>query len=140
MKKLVIVIALAGAPLMLAAPGAEAHDRYAKHEHYAQGHYRGHMPRWLRKHHGFNAWYRYSGLRANVRLGWDELFSIYRWELRFSNHRRAHRYDRGHDHDYRYYRRYWDDRRYDRDRYRYGDRKRGKYKDHGKKRDKRRHH
>lgn len=148
MKKLITILALAGGPLLMTAPDAQAHDRHAKYQHYDQARHRGHMPRWLRKDRDFQNWYRFSVLRGNLRYGWDDLFSIYRWEIRYSNHRRAHRYDRGYDRDFRYYRRYWNDQR--RDRERYGDRKRyqhnvyknkgHKNKPYGKKSDKRRHH
>ena len=133
------VLALAAAPLLLSSPTADAHERHAKHYDYYQGHHRGHMPRWLQKHHSFSTWYWHSGLRANLRLGWDELFSIYRWEVRYSGQHRAHRYDRGHGREFHYYRGYWNDRHHSRERHRYGDRKRGKSKRHEGKRDKRRH-
>jgi hypothetical protein len=107
MKKTLVLIALAGAPLLLAAPAAEAHDRGARNDYHAHAYHAGGMPRWLRQRHGFRKWYRLSPLRVNVRLDWHELYTIYRWEQRYTHHRRAHHYAHAHDRGFRYYKRYW---------------------------------
>ncbi|MEM6511445.1 MAG: hypothetical protein AAF660_00420 [Pseudomonadota bacterium] len=116
MKHIVASLLLAGGAMFLLAPAAEAHPhRYGDrihpvhHDHYGN-YYRGHMPRWLRKDRPFRAWYRHTNLKYNPRLNWRELYDIYRWERRYSNHRRYHRYKHYRDRDFNHYRRYWDER------------------------------
>lgn len=115
-----LAIAAIGTALLTAAPQAAA-DHKHKYRHYDGYGYYGHhvyerdrLPRWLRRHDRFRAWYRHTPLRYNLRLGWDELYSIFIWERRYSNHRRIHHYGHRADRDYRYYRKYWKKHRRDR--------------------------
>lgn len=116
-------IAVVGTTLLAAAPAAVA-DHKHKHRHvdvydgYAYPGYhvyeRERLPRWLRRHDRFRAWYRHTPLRYNLRLDWDELYSIFVWERRYSDHRRFHRYGHRKHRDFGYYRKYWKKHRGDR--------------------------
>ena len=122
-----LAIAVAGMALIAAAPAANA-DHKHKHRHvdvydgyghsYGYPGYRVHerdrLPRWLRRHDHFRAWYRHTPLRYNLRLGWDELYSIFIWERCYSDHRRFHRYGHRAHRDFGYYRKYWTTHRGDR--------------------------
>ena len=121
MKHIVASLLLAGGAMFLLAPAAEAHPhRYGDNAHhgYHEHHHRGHMPRWMKRDRPFRAWYRHTRLKYNPRLDWWELYDIYRWERRYSTHRRYHRYEHYRDRDYDHYRRYWKDRPGKRHRYR----------------------
>ena len=125
MKTKLTVIVVLGVALLASSPDALAHKKHRHahadhHDRYAYDGYhyqkRHRLPRWLRRHDHFRAWYRHTPLRYNLRLGWDELYSIYTWERRYSKQRRHHRYgDRAHR-DYGYYRKYWKKHRRDRER------------------------
>ena len=107
MNKTLILLMLTGAPLLMSAPAAEAHDRGPHgHHHYDAYHAEG-MPHWLRRKHGFTRWYFRTPLRFNYRLDWGELYSIYRWEKRYFHQRRPHHYAHIHDRGFRFYKRYW---------------------------------
>ncbi|MDJ0761086.1 MAG: hypothetical protein QNJ19_16955 [Woeseiaceae bacterium] len=150
MKRKLTAIVIIGTALLAGAPEAQAHKKHHHHGHpaYHDGyayhgyHYkeRHRLPRWLRRHDHFRAWYRHTPLRYNLRLGWDELYSIFIWERRYSNHKRYHRYGKVHR-DYGYYRKYWKKRHGHRDwhgyRDRHGDRDRRGHRDHRRDRDRR---
>jgi len=115
MNKVMITALLAGGLMLVNSPEAAAHKE-ARHTYQPPAHYfydvhrSKHMPRWLKRNHSFSKWYRHSSLRRNHRVGWDELFDIYRWERRH-----GYRSDRYYNYERRYrddYRR--DDRRRDR--------------------------
>ena len=140
MKRNLAVIAVIGSALLAVSPDALAHKKHHHgHAAYHDGdaydgyHYqeRHRPPRWLRRHDHFRAWYRHTPLKYNLRLGWDELYSIYIWERRYSPHKHFHRYGHKKAHrDYRFYRKYWKKHRGHRDWYgdrhhrdRYGDKR-----------------
>lgn len=115
MNKVMTAAIIAGGLMLLNSPEAAAHKEvrysYEPPPHYR--HYRGvdvrrskHMPRWLKHDDSFRHWYRHTSLRRDLRLGWYELFDIYRWERRWDR-RWERRYDRRHDRrrDYRHERR-----------------------------------
>ena len=115
MNKVMTAAIIAGGLMLLNSPEAAAHKEvrysYEPPPHYR--HYRGvdvrrskHMPRWLKHDDSFRHWYRHTSLRRDLRLGWYELFDIYRWEHRWDR-RWERRYDRRHDRrrDYRHERR-----------------------------------
>ncbi len=138
MNRKLTIMAVIGIALLAGASEAQAHKKHhhghaAYHDGYAQHGYHYHerhrLPRWLRRHEHFRAWYRHTPLRYNLRLGWDELYSIFIWERRYSNHKRFHRYGKSHR-NYGYYRKYWkkhNSRRYGH-RDRRGDRERRYYR------------
>ena len=116
-------IAVIGSALMAAAPAAIAdHKHKYRHADVYDGYgYPGYhvyererLPRWLRRHDRFRAWYRHTPLRYNPRLGWDDLYSIFVWERRYSKHRRYHDYGHRAQRDFGYYRKYWKKHRGDR--------------------------
>lgn len=105
MNKLIATSLLAAALLLLDAPEAAAHsearDLYVSPAYYRAEHRRTHqMPRWLKRNKSFRHWYAHSQLKRDRRLGWHQLFDIYRWE-RFYTYR--YRTDRR-DFNKRYYR------------------------------------
>lgn len=57
------------------------------------------MPRWLSRDKRFRHWYRHSPLKRYRRLGWNELYDIYRWERRYFGSRKH--YDRNDRRNYR---------------------------------------
>lgn len=110
MNKVILSTVMACGLLLLDAPEAAAHeqrdsqyratshqshsrDSYSR-DHYRRDHkyehrrayYGSHygwtrdMPRWLQRNKSFRHWMRHSGLRANRRLSWNQLFDIYRWQ------------------------------------------------------------
>jgi hypothetical protein len=105
MNKLIATSLLAAGLLLLDAPEAAAHsevrDLYVSPAYYRAEHRRTHqMPRWLQHNKSFRHWYSHSRLKRDRRLGWYQLYDIYRWE-RFYTHR--YRVDRR-DWDKRYHR------------------------------------
>ena len=103
MNKLIATSLLATGLLLLDAPEAVAHDevrnRYLSPAYYQAEHRRSHqMPRWLKRNKSFRHWYSQSRLRWNRRLGWHQLFDIYRWERAYTYRYRVDRYDRGKHH------------------------------------------
>ena len=119
MNKVMIAATLAGSFLLMSSPEAAAH----KEVHYRYGppaYYHSydrvevrrvkHMPRWLKRKHGFRHWYRHSPLTRDKRLTWNELFRIYKWERHWGrNYYRSHNYWN----DYFNYRYRHHDRRFD---------------------------
>ena len=119
MNKLMTAAVIAGGLMLMNSPEAAAHkevrnvyqppaQHYVRHD-VGRSH---HMPRWLKRDKGFRHWYGHTPLARDRRLAWEQLFDIYRFELRFgrSYHRSgnywndyyAHRYgDRHFDHDRR---------------------------------------
>lgn len=115
MNKVMMTALLAGGLMLMNSPEAAAHKEarhvYQPPAYYYYDTYRSErMPRWLRHNHSFKKWYRHSSLRRNHRIGWGELFDIYRWERRYGyrgdryykyerRYRDEHgRHKRGHDH------------------------------------------
>ena len=87
MNKVMMTALLAGGLMLVNSPEAAAHKEarhvYQPPAYYYFDAYRSErMPRWLRHNHSFSKWYRHSSLRRNPRIGWGELFDIYRWERR----------------------------------------------------------
>ncbi len=127
MNKVMIAATLAGSLLLLNSPEAAAHkevrnvyDSPGYYQHYDRIDVRRtkHMPRWLKRKHGFRHWYRHTPLKRNKRLAWSELFEIYRWERRWGrNYYRSHNYWNDYfNHRYRHHDRRFDDRHDDNDR------------------------
>ena len=135
MNKVMIAATLAGSLLLLNAPEAAAHkevrnvyDSPAQHRHYDRDYGRyydridvrrvKHMPRWLKRKHGFRHWYRHTPLKRNKWLSWNELFHIYKYERRWGrNYYRSQNYWNDYfDHRYRQHDRRFDDRHDDNDR------------------------
>ncbi|MGB5511281.1 MAG: hypothetical protein WBM87_06195 [Woeseiaceae bacterium] len=107
MNKMIVTTLLAGALLLLDAPEAAAHKQVRNHAqtwgHYAVEHRRTQqMPRWLKRNKSFRHWYTHSSVRRDRRLGWHQLFDIYRWER---SYKRRYRVDYNYrpDRDYRDY-------------------------------------
>ena len=133
MNKVMIAATLAGSLLLLNSPEAAAHKEVRNvydSPSYEHRHYRHHdridvrrakhMPRWLKRKHGFRDWYRHTPLKRNKRLAWSELFEIYRWERRWG---RTYYRSQNHWNDYFAYRYRHHERRFD-DRYDDDDRRR----------------
>ena len=128
MNKVMTTALIAGGLMLINSPEAAAHKE-VRHTHQAPAYYYyypgvdvrrpRHMPRWLHRNDSFRRWYRHTPLRRNLRIAWDELFDIYRWERRHATRfeRRYRDYD-----DYR--RRHYRD---DRDGYR--NKRRNKHRD-----------
>ncbi len=129
MNKVMIAATLAGSLLLLNSPEAAAHKEVRNvYDSPAYYHYHDrievrrakHMPRWLKRKHGFRHWYRHTPLKRDKRLAWSELFYIYKWERRWGrNYYRSHNYWN----DYFAHRYRHDDRRFD-DRHHNDDRRR----------------
>ena len=126
MNKVTIAATLAGSLLLMNAPEAAAHKevryRYDPPAYY-HPHDRvevrrvKHMPRWLKRKHGFRHWYRHTPLKRNRWLTWNELFRIYKWERRWGRHyyRSYNDWNDYFNHRYRHHdRRFDDDHRRDR--------------------------
>ncbi len=121
MNKLMTAALVAGGLMLLNTPEAAAHTE-GRYSHDSQPYYdnyrrdyRGahmrrseHMPRWLKRNDSFRRWYRHSSLKRNWRLGWGELFDIYRWERHY-----GHRYDKRYYHDDHYRKHHRDNKRRD---------------------------
>ena len=104
MNKLIATSLLAAGLLLLDAPEAAAHPEvrnvHPSPAYYRAEHRRSHqMPRWLKRNKSFRYWYSHTRLRWNRRLGWHQLFDIYRWERAYTHRYRVDRRDR----DRRYY-------------------------------------
>lgn len=92
MNKLMTAAVVAGGLMLLNSPEAAAHQE-ARNMYQLPAHYRAyayvdvrrpkHMPSWMKRDKGFKYWYRHSSLKRNWRLGWHQLFEIYRFERRF---------------------------------------------------------
>lgn len=124
MNKLTLAAVIAGGLMLANTTGAKAHQevRYVHHSHaYTQIDVRRpkHMPRWLKRDKAFRHWYAHTPLRRDRRLAWNELFEIFRWELRWG----TRYYSRG---DFRrdYYAPRYRERHYDRDYRRHEQRRR----------------
>jgi len=105
MNKLIATSLLAAGLLLLDAPEAAAHNevrgQYLSPAYYRVEYRRAHhMPRWLKRNKSFRHWYSHTRLRWDRRLGWHQLFDIYRWERAYKHRYRVDR----RDWDRRYYR------------------------------------
>ena len=94
MNKMIATTLLAGALLLLDAPEAAAHKQVRNHTqtwgHYGVEHRRTQqMPRWLQRNKSFRHWYKRSSVRRDRRLGWHQLFDIYRWERSYKRRYRV---------------------------------------------------
>ncbi len=132
MNKVMIAATLAGGLLLMNSPEAAAHkevrnvyDSPAHHYRYDR-HYDSyydrfevrrakHMPRWLKRKHGFRHWYRHTPLKRNKWLSWNELFHVYKYERRWgrSYYRGANYWNDYFAYRYRHHDRRFDNRRFD---------------------------
>lgn len=110
MNKLIATSLLAAGLLLLDAPDAAAHpearNTYLSPVYHRAEQRRSHpMPRWLKRDKSFRHWYAHTRLRWDRRLGWHQLFDIYRWERAYAHRYRVDRRDwyRRHDHGAREY-------------------------------------
>ena len=98
MNKLIATSLLAAGLLLLDAPEAAAHSE-ARHVYFSPAYYRAEhrrthqMPRWLKRNKSFRHWYAHSRLKRDRRLGWHQLFEIYRWERFYTYRYRVDRRD-----------------------------------------------
>jgi len=115
MNKLMMTAVIAGGLMLMNSPEAAAHQ-LVYNVHQSNTHTRievrrpDHMPRWLKRDKGFRHWYARTPLRRDRLLAWQQLFDIFRWELRWGR-----TYYRSDDYwrDYHAYRR--GERYFDRD-------------------------
>lgn len=94
MNKMIVTTLLAGALLLLDAPEAAAHKQVHNHaqtwNQYGVEHRRTRqMPRWLKRNKSFRHWYTHSRIRRDRRLGWHQVFDIYRWERSYKRRYRV---------------------------------------------------
>lgn len=92
MNKLGISLLLAAGLFSLDVLPASAHPHTDRVQVYSDGYRyesrRHHsMPRWLRRDKQFRHWYEHSPLKRYRRIGWNELYDIYRWERRYFSSR-----------------------------------------------------
>ena len=112
MNKHIGILIFLGSLLFAAAPQANAHG-YEQYRFDSPSRYREdvrhgkQMPHWLRRDRGFSYWYWRSSLNRNYFLAWPQLFEIYRWERRHSQHHSRHNYYGYRYRDHGWYRRYW---------------------------------
>ena len=125
MNKVMIAATLAGGLLLMNSPEAAAHKevrnvydspahyyRYDRHYDRIDVRRAKHMPRWLKRKHGFRHWYRHTPLKRNRWLSWNELFHIYKYERRWGRNyqRRANYWNDYFAYRYRHHDRRFDDR------------------------------
>ncbi len=115
MNKLMTTALLAGGLMLMNSPEAaahkEVHNVYQPPVYHHVDARRAHdMPRWLKRDHAFRKWYQHTQLKRDRRLAWNQLFDIYRWEMRWGR-----TYYRGDNYWADYYQyRYRDHDRHDR--------------------------
>jgi hypothetical protein len=124
MKKLMMTAVIAGGLMLMNSPEAAAHQQVHnvhKSHTYTRIEVRraDHMPRWLKRDKAFRHWYARTPLRRDRQLAWQQLFEIFRWELRW-----GHTYYRSDDYWRDYYAHRQGERYFDRDDHR-DDRRRG---------------
>ena len=88
MNKLSIALLLAAGLFFVDVSPAAAHSgvdgiSVYSHGRHAEVKRRQEMPRWLKRNRHFRHWYRHSPLKHYRRIGWHQLFEIYRWERRY---------------------------------------------------------
>ena len=97
MNKLSVGLLLAASLFLVNVTPAAAHQEVNRVNMYADRYYsdrRHHneMPRWLKRDRQFRHWYRHTPLKRIRRLGWSQLYEIYRWERAyFAQPRRRYR-------------------------------------------------
>jgi hypothetical protein len=99
MNKFGLGLLLAAGLFSLDVSPASAHQQYDRVHVYSDG-YRhatmrhNSMPRWLRHDRQFRRWYEHTPLRRYRRIGWNELYDIYRWERRYFSPRNYYKRDK----------------------------------------------
>lgn len=100
MNKVISTLLLTAGLLLVDVPEASAHPE-VRNPHLAPAHYRvdhrrAHpMPRWLKRDKSFRHWYAQTRFKWDRRVGWRQLFDIYRWERSYQQRYRVRHYDRG---------------------------------------------
>ena len=97
MNKLSVGLLLAASLFFIDVTPAAAHQGADRVRGYHHGYFhearRHEMPRWLKRNKRFRHWYRHSPLKRYRQIGWNHLFEIYRWELRYFGARNYIAYD-----------------------------------------------
>ena len=114
MNRFGVGLLLAGSLFLIDISPAAAHhgaDRVGVYRDYyaVEIRHKKNMPKWLKRNRQFRHWYRHTPLKHYRRIGWTDMYKIYRWEKRYFS-------------SYRYYGKRDDDDRYD-------DRRRDRYDD-----------
>lgn len=98
MNRLIVGLLLAASVFFIDVSPAAAHQEVNRVSTYGERYHaeRRHadtMPRWLKRDRRFRHWYRRTPLRRFHRLGWRQLYEIYRWERNyFAQPRRRYRH------------------------------------------------
>ena len=98
MNKLSVGLLLAASLFLVNVTPAAAHQEVNRVSVYddrfhAERRHHDAMPRWLKRDRQFRHWYRHTPLKRFRRLGWWQLYEIYRWERAyFAQPRRRYRH------------------------------------------------